>query len=219
MSTNLGAEQIIPVAGPLSTSLDGVKMFMKTVLAAKPWLVEPSLVPFPWNDKSSHLGDVTGTKLKIGILWDDGVVKPHPPVIRALEEVVEKLKLVTGVELVDWKPYKHDLAWEIIAKLFFCDGAEEEIDAIEASGEPWRPLSTFIIKENPYVKCRDIEGLYRLTIEREKYRRDYAKIWNATATGVDETGNYQGIVDVILCPAGPGTALPLDQSRYWGYTA
>ena len=27
------------------------------------------------------------------------------------------------------------------------------------------------------------------------------------------------MVDVILCPAGPGAAPPLDCSRYWGYTS
>ena len=27
------------------------------------------------------------------------------------------------------------------------------------------------------------------------------------------------MVDVILCPAGPGAAPPLDCARYWGYTS
>ena len=215
----LGAEHIVPVIGPISTSLDGIKLFMKVILAAKPWLIESSLLPFPWNDKHSHLNLGTGTKLKIGLLWDDDIVKPHPPVIRALKEVVDKLRHVEGVEFVDWKPYKHDLAWEIIASLYFCDGAKEEIETLEASGEPWRPLSEFIINENPYCKRRDIEGLWELTVKREGYRREYAKVWNATASGIDEDGEPVGVVDVILCPAGPGAAPPIDHARYWAYTS
>ena len=41
--------------------------------------------------------------------------------------------------------------------------------------------------------------------------------WNSTATGVIDNG--EDIVDVILCPASPGVASPLDCSRYWGYTS
>lgn len=34
-----------------------------------------------------------------------------------------------------------------------------------------------------------------------------------------QNGDPEGVVDVILCPASPGVALPLDSSRYWGYTS
>ena len=218
-ATMLYQEQIVAVIGPLSTSLEGIKLFMKTILAAKPWLVEPSLIPLPWKDVGAQLLSNGTKKLKIGILWTDEVVRPHPPVMRALKEVAEKLKGVEGVEIVDWKPYKHDEAWEVISSLYFCDGAQEEKDAIEASGEPWRPLSQFIIKENPLVKHLDVEGLWYWTSRREAYRRAYAKVWNDTATGKSATGEREGVVDVILCPVGPGAAPPLDHAKYWGYTA
>ena len=47
----------------------------------------------------------------------------------------------------------------------------------------------------------------------------YAKVWNDTATGMSETGALEGMVDVILCPVGPGAAPLLDNSKYWGYTS
>ena len=222
-ATMLGSEHIVPVIGPLSTSLDGVKIVMKTLIDAKPWLTEASLLPFPWRDDVNHLSSTSAnssaTKLKVGVLWDDGVVKPHPPVQRALKEVVRKLEEQIDVEIVDWIPYNHDLAWEIIASLYFCDGAKEETEAIEASGEPWRPLSTFIIKENPHVKHHSIEDVWGWTAKREEYRRAYAKVWNETATGTASDGSPKGAVDVILCPVGPGAAPPLNHARYWGYTA
>lgn len=49
-ATMLGEEQIVPVVGPLSTSLEGIKIFMKTLIDQKPWLYEPTLVPMPWKD-------------------------------------------------------------------------------------------------------------------------------------------------------------------------
>ena len=223
-ATMLNQEQIVAVIGPLATSLPALSLFMKTVIAAKPWLSEPSLVPLPWRDEESYLG-VTSSgakKLKVGVLWHDGVVKPHPPITWALQKVVSKLRSIEGIEIVDWKPYEHDEAWEIIASLYFCDGAKEEKDAIVASGEPWRPLSEFIIKENPHVKHRSVEDIWYWTGRREAYRRAYAKLWNETATntaieGLPEHG--EGMVDVILCPVGPGVAPEIDHARYWGYTA
>lgn len=217
-ATMLSQEQIIAVLGPLSTSLEGVKLFMKTVINAKPWLNEPSLVPIPWRDQESYLTKPSGKKIKVAVIWHDGVVKPHPPVIRALQEVVDKLKDMQSVEIVEWKPYKHDEAWSIISSLYFCDGGREENEAIEASGEPWRPLSKFILKDNPWVKRLTVEEIWYWTMRREAYRTEYAKIWNDTATGTSETGKLEGTVDVILCPVGPGAAPPLDCARYWGYT-
>ena len=106
-----GQEQVVAVLGPLSTSLDGVKMFMKTVISAKPWLKEPSLIPIPWRDQESWLGASSGgKKIKIAVMWNDRIVRPHPPITRALLEVVEKLREIEGVELVEWEPYAHDEA-------------------------------------------------------------------------------------------------------------
>jgi amidase len=111
-ATQMGEEQIIPTIGPLSTSLEGCKLFIKTIIDAKPWYREPALLPFPWKEDDFF----KGKKLKVAVLWDDGVVKPHPPVTRALKQIVEKLKGKENIEIVEWKPYKHDLAWEIIVR-------------------------------------------------------------------------------------------------------
>jgi Asp-tRNA(Asn)/Glu-tRNA(Gln) amidotransferase A subunit family amidase len=135
--------------------------------------------------------------------------------MRALREVVEKLRSVPGVEVVDWKPYKHDHAWEIISSLYFADGAKEEKEVIEASGEPWRPLSHFIITEQPCCKELTIPELWSWTLKREAYRTEYAQVWNKTAMD----GDADSAVDVILCPVGPGAAPPLNNARYWGYTS
>lgn len=112
----VGFDHVNGTIGPMSTSLEGVKLFMKSVLDAKPWLDDPCLVPMPWRDEDNNDESVGSKKLKIGILWDDGIVKPHPPISRALKSVVERLECVDGVEIVEWKPYNHDLAWDIIVR-------------------------------------------------------------------------------------------------------
>ncbi|KAK5634070.1 hypothetical protein RRF57_009784 [Xylaria bambusicola] len=206
-ATMTGADHIVPTIGPLSTSLEGVLLFVRTILHARPWLKEPSLVPIPWKDEVQLGEEGKGIKLRIGVIWDDEVVRPHPPVVAALSQVVEKLRGSNEVEVMDWQCYKHDLAWDIIAKLYFCDGGAEEKAAIDASGEPLRPLSKWILEENPHVQEHTISTLWQAHRERDAYRASYAAVWN-------ERG-----VDVILCPVGPGVAPKLDTSRYWGYTA
>jgi amidase len=210
-----GADHIIPVIGPLSTSLGGVKLFMKTLIDAQPWLHEASLLPFPWKEELTNFAYLR--KLKIAVLWDDGVVRPHPPVTRALKEVSEKLQKLPGVEVVEWKPYKHDEAWSIITSLYFVDGAADETKALDESGEPWMPLSKHIIKDNEFVKRHSIEDLWYWQNKRETYRSEYSKIWNET--GFDEAGNQTNCVDAILCPVGPGAAPLLNTAKWWGYTS
>ncbi|KAJ9214933.1 hypothetical protein DTO166G4_3525 [Paecilomyces variotii] len=214
-----GAQGIPAVMGPMSTSRAGLRLLMKTALAAKPWLKETSLFPFPWRDQESYLQSDSGKKLKVAVIWDDGVVRPHPPVTRALKELADKLKNVSGVEVVDWKPYKHDYGWERIASLYYCDGAHDDYDILTDGGEPMLPLSEFIIKNNPYRKRLQMEDLWDLLQKNEEYRRAYAKQWNDTATGLDSDGNPVGMVDVLLCPVGPGAAPPINEAKYWGYTA
>ena len=80
VGTQAGEEQILVSIGPLSTSLEGCKLFIKTLIDARPWLKEPSLLPFSWKEENL----LKGKKLKVGILWDDGVVKPHPPVTKIM---------------------------------------------------------------------------------------------------------------------------------------
>jgi amidase len=95
----IGSEAIHATIGPLSTSLQGLRLFTKTVLDARPWLHDTSLTPIEWRDMSQTF---TRRKLKVTVMWDDGVVKPHPPVTRALRSVVEGLRKSNKIELVDW---------------------------------------------------------------------------------------------------------------------
>lgn len=94
----------------MSTSIGGLNLFMKTVIDAEPWNLESSLIPMPWREIPLGNTYTNAKKLKVAVMWHDGVVRPHPPITRGLEEVVQKLSGLNWVEIVDWKPYKHDEA-------------------------------------------------------------------------------------------------------------
>ncbi|KAF2474037.1 amidase, partial [Lindgomyces ingoldianus] len=197
-----GADTVDSVLGPLSTSLAGLAIFMKTVIDSSPWLAEPALIPIPWRPYTIP----SDRPLRIGILSHDAVVRPHPPITRALSLLASRLQSA-GIQTVDFQPHLHDEAWAIISSLYFTDGGADDSESIDSSGEPWRPLSTWILKQNPCVKNLSVGELTYWLEERETYRKEYAKHWN------------QMSVDAILCPVGPSVAPKHNTAKYWPYTS
>lgn len=197
-----GADTVETVLGPLSTTLEGVKLFMKSIIDSEPWIEEPALVPMPWR-----LYTIPEDRaLRIGVLWHDGIVRPHPPITRALKQVTDALKDY-NIEVTDFPPYLHDEAWAILSSLYYPDGGEADSEDIASSGEPWRPLSKWIIKDNPCVKKLSVGELAYWFEEREAYRKEYALHWKKHS------------IDALLCPVGPGVAPKHNSAKYWSYTS
>jgi amidase len=78
-----------------------IKLYCKAVLEQRPWLHDPRCIPLSWRDVVPD-----DKPLKIGVMWHDELVRPTPPVLKALRETVEKLKKA-GHEFVDWEPIGH----------------------------------------------------------------------------------------------------------------
>ncbi|KAL4802986.1 amidase signature domain-containing protein [Aspergillus unguis] len=78
-----------PVAGPMARSLSSAEYFMQSLLDSNPWTLDPGCIPIPWRKEAAAL---PSRKLKLGIVYDDGVVRPQPPVLRVMREVGQKLK-------------------------------------------------------------------------------------------------------------------------------
>jgi len=93
------------------------------MLGAKPWLIEPSLIPMPWRrGPFDWLG--ANNKIRIGVMRDDGLVRPLPPMARAIDEVATALEKSGQFEMVDYQPYRHDLAVALAVRvLIFCPQA------------------------------------------------------------------------------------------------
>ena len=83
-----GQDSVLSVFGPITSSISGLKTFMKAVIKAKPWLKDPLAVHKKWDEDEYQLKDRdNGHKLCFAIMWDDGVCVPHPPITRALKQV------------------------------------------------------------------------------------------------------------------------------------
>ncbi|KAK8007902.1 monooxygenase [Apiospora arundinis] len=203
-----GKETISGCPGPMTVDREGLELFMKAALSAKPWRIDPSLTVKEWTPYKFTKAP------KIAVQWWDGVVQPHPPMTRALREVAEACRKA-GMEVVDWdcEGLDHKKGWDILSALYWPDGGKEALGLLEGAGEPILPLTKFILKEQPTVKDRTMHELWELCNERDMYRARYAQAWSKTG----DDGNRE--VDVILCPPSFGAAMPHGQSRYWGYTS
>jgi len=204
----IGKETILSTLGPMAADRPTLELFMTVVLDAKPWRVYPALTAKKWTPYQFS------KPLKVAVQWWDGVVMPHPPMLRALREVSEACK-AAGMEVVEWDcgTLDHRKGWDITSALYWTDGGEEVLGLLEEAGEPVLPLTKFIIHEQPTVKNLNMHELWQLCAQRESYREAYARHW--TNTGKEDGRD----VDVILCPPSFGAATPHDQSRYWGYTS
>jgi amidase len=89
------------VIGPMSRNIDSLIAATKAVIDATPWELDPKCCPVPW--RSDIFNDAQSRPLVIAVMRDDGVVKPHPPITRVLDEVAAKLQRA-GHELVEWTP-------------------------------------------------------------------------------------------------------------------
>ncbi|KAJ7123877.1 amidase signature domain-containing protein [Mycena crocata] len=201
-----GADSIVPAFGPLCRSLRDIDVWFSAVLGSKPWLKEYDLVPIPWRISTPTSWSGSNGRIRIGVMWNDGVVLPQPPIRRALRTLVDALKQNSAVEVVDYEPFKHLEASELAHELYFVDGGAMIRDRAAVTGEPILPLTEWVITR-PTVKDHTIYELWELNLRRETLRAQSLEHYNSQN------------VDVVLCPVGPGPAPVLGTSKYWGYTS
>ncbi|KAF5517585.1 putative amidase [Colletotrichum aenigma] len=206
MGVIVGQEGIIGCNGPLSTTLSGIELFMKSYLDTSPWVQESNLLPIPWRKLELP------KRLKIGVMWSDGVVKPHPPILRGLSMVVDALSAAADFEIMSWQPYGHDECWQLTSALYYEDGGYRIGELIQAGGKEPLPLTTWLLEET-HIKQRTVEEVWDLKARRNSYRAMYNQLWL-------DTGKDDGHpIDAILCPVGPGCAPRHDQAKDWCYTS
>jgi len=174
---------------------------LQVALRSEPWRVEPSLVELPWRPAAS-----IPSKLKIGVIYHDGYLTPHPPVSRCVKTAVEAI-LQAGHEVVRWNPSLHLEIVECINKLLSLDNGQGFMDELKAGGEPLTPLSQMFLDRVSRNITYTVRDSWKLNMQRDDLRLAYAKAWN-------EAG-----IDAILCPVSASVASAHGEAPYWGYTS
>ncbi|WVQ75596.1 hypothetical protein IAR50_005224 [Cryptococcus sp. DSM 104548] len=201
-STMSGQECIAEAFGPLGRSPRDLELFISTILVSQPWLLDPTQVAMPWAQ--TPITWKGGKKPRVGIMWDDGVVVPQPPVRRAMGEAKSKLEYA-GFEVVDFQAFRAKEAWELISSLYFTDGGDNIRALANESGEPLLPFTEWIISQN--TERRTVEQVFNLVKTREAFRLAWNKHFQSSN------------IDVILSPVCYGSAQRLGTTKYWSYTA
>ncbi|TXT04821.1 hypothetical protein VHUM_04089 [Vanrija humicola] len=193
-----GYDGILSTQGPMARSVRDLELYMRVMGAAQPWLSEPVVESKPWREVAAP------TKLRIGVLEDDGVIRPVAPVRRALAAAVEKLK-AAGHEIVPYKQYDYAENWDVLRKLYFIDNGDSVHAQLARGNEPIKPLIKWALRA---VGTEPISGIdyFKLVGRRDAFRYNLAQYWRAQN------------VDVVLSPVLPGPAALHGNSKYWGYT-
>jgi hypothetical protein len=161
---------IVGCIGPAAHSLRDLELLVRIVLSAEPWKRDVTLVPMPWRDVDARgVGagcegwSGEGGRLRVGIMWEDGVVRPVRPTRRALEGMADKLRDHPRVELVDFTPEFVAEIWKITVstqaaaseasqthhsqvQLYYIDGGKKLREAL--GEERMYPLTEWIVSQS-----------------------------------------------------------------------
>lgn len=188
-------------AGPLAHSMRDIELFFSAVIAQRPWTTDPDVVPLPWSSVTA-----AGKKLRIGLVRRDGVMEPHPPILRILDEVKMKLQN-SGIQVVEMDIAPLFSQCQSLANaLFGVEGKNAVFDLLESFNEPLSPWLTNRLKRGKpmnTLKLQELQG------KREALQMQFLKIWK----------DQHGEIDAFICPVAPHPVPPIDRYNGVSYTS
>ncbi|KAH3670675.1 hypothetical protein OGAPHI_001190 [Ogataea philodendri] len=188
------------VAGPLANSPEDLELGLK-VLLNQPWKDDSSLLPMPWKDVPlPKVSDLT-----IAICYDDGVVKPTPPMIRGLKYAAKQLE-AAGAKVIEWDALNVLEVVQAVHHVYNADKNAAQKKELAASGEPIVPLTYNCLEFGCGDNGISLVDSWKIAQFRDEQRNLYLK-----------TMNDKG-VDFILMPTYCNVAPKPDTCHYWGYT-
>lgn len=188
----------------------------KECLLAKPWSLDPNVPPLPWRE-DEYL-EVQNRPLKIGLVLDDGVVRPHPEIELAVRHAADLFRQA-GHEVVPWDTSDHINCINIMDQVYRADGGEDIRSEVEAAGEPLLPHVAALLDSAKPISVYQYWQLHRSKVAAQMA---YNEKWNASVllgqTEVSNEANERS-VDVIISPVVSHTAVPHRRTGKWvGYT-
>lgn len=198
-----GQESVVAVIGPLARSVDDIDMWMKICInEGKPWLLDEQVIQMPWREvEKPKAGDLT-----IGVMYDNGLFKPTPPIARGLKETAAKLEKA-GVKIVEFKPINSKLAYDTVHKMYTADGNAGTKANFQKSGEPIVRLSKNYLNYGEGSKGLSVIENRELNYIRNELRQEYTRFM------------VENKIDFIISPT-YGNVAPKPKEIYdWSYTS
>ncbi|CAC9887125.1 unnamed protein product [Aureobasidium pullulans] len=207
-----GQETVHSVVGPITHSVPDMRLFVQSVLEQEPWKHDSKVIPMPWrqSEHDAAVKKITSDKLTLGFFNNDGVVMPHPPILRGVDKVVSTLR-ENGHEVIDWKPYKHDYAVDLIQGIYASDAGKDIHTVLSASGEPAIPNINDLV--DPSISGADITKLWDVQLQKWKFQMEYIEEWNKLEKKLGKE------MDAFIMPITPTAAIRHNQFKYYGYAS
>nr|XP_036589838.1 amidase [Colletotrichum truncatum]KAF6801843.1 amidase [Colletotrichum truncatum] len=202
-------DYITGVAGPLSSSVDGLEVYAKALLSLNPWDWDATCIKMPWDDQLYR--EKKNQKLCFGFVMHDGVVRPHPPIQRGMDLVREALERA-GHSVVDVDLLRaSDNLWDTAVRIFCADGGEALRNMLDILPEPPIP-EIFIPPASMALSATQMGSLGKKLLG---IRQVFLERWQAT-TMITATGRP---IDVCILPSGGHVAPPHGTMKYFLYEA
>ncbi|GAA6001147.1 uncharacterized protein JCM10292_006399 [Rhodotorula paludigena] len=204
----LGQKSVLSVAGPLAHSTSSCTYFLRAILDANPSSYDATALPFPYDTVGPARVEALPT-LVIGVMREDAHVRPHPPVQRAVEEAVEKLR-EQGHEVVEFDLTDFKGVPPLLSAILTSDGAEDIFRTLSAIDEPLLPHLGFSSST-----ARTTYETWQLNRTKEHYQQLFLERWLATSA-LSAAGRP---IDALLLPTTAMTACRPGEMRWGGYGA
>lgn len=206
-----GQSHVPSSIGPMSLLLSNLITVTKECLLAEPWILDPNVVPLPWRQDAFE--QVQQRPLKIGVILDDGVVKPHPEVQIAVQRAAALFEKA-GHKVVPWSTSEHLGCIEIQDQFYRADGGEDILSEVAVAGEPLIAHVESLVQSSKPISVYEY---WQLNRRKTAAQEAYNQRWN-TSMDIGEDNNDSSLcVDVLISPASPHTAVPHRSSRWTGY--
>jgi Asp-tRNA(Asn)/Glu-tRNA(Gln) amidotransferase A subunit family amidase len=215
--------QILPVIGPCGRSVRDYELFLRTVVSARPWKLDPMVLNIPWRTPDAELRT---KKLRFGLIRADPSRPLHPPIARALHTAATNLREAGhSVILLDEKIGDMYADVELTCKYFLLDPANTPFQHLKASGEdPIPSLNTISGFPNLEDWTPSLDELWDMNVQRAGILKKYHSLvvgedldaillpgYQAVAPKHDSYGLpiYTALVNLLDYPAG---ILPLGRA-------
>ncbi|KAE8377895.1 amidase signature domain-containing protein [Aspergillus bertholletiae] len=201
-----GQEHVPSSIGPMTRDLASIAYVTRSVANAKPWELDPKCTPLPWNEDTFQ--EIQDRPMVVGLVLDDGVVRIHPPIERALRELSAKIQ-AKGHEIVIWDTSDHFEYIQLMDQYYTVDGCEDICRDVAVAGEPFIPHVEALVNRGQAISVYEY---WQLNKQKAALQKRYLDKWNSIQSPSGKP------VDILLAPTTPHPAVPHRKMRWVGYT-
>ncbi|KAK8075590.1 amidase, partial [Apiospora hydei] len=196
-----GTVGVMSSAGPLATSMRDIALFIRTVMQAGTWKYDSTVISLPW----SNLNPAKEQRLRIGLVENDGLYTPTPPIRRGLKKAADLLGSRDDIELVPITLPGVGQIYQDLLSYYTLSGSDYYFEQFGRTGEPLVPslqaLESLLLQPGTTLK-----GFFDLNVRRGEAAKTYLSLFRDNG------------LDAILMAPAPHTAVPLDKWSTITYT-